>query len=104
MRKRAGRIQKVLAVVQHQQRRAMAQGVDHLVLRAALSRQRHAQRLRHGRRQQRRVGHRCEFNHPHTVLELAANRMRGGQCQPRLADAGGADDADQAVPANRRQQ
>ena len=99
LRKRAGGVQEMLAVVEHQQHGAIAQRVDHFVLRAPVARECRAQRLSHGRRQQGRVGHRRQLDHPSAVSELVAQRMRRGLCQPGLANATRTDDANHAVRA-----
>ena len=99
--KRAGRVQKMLAVVQDQQHGAIAQRVDHFVLRAPVSGKSQAQRLSYCRGQSCRVCHWCQLHYPDTVRELTAQRMRRGLSQPGLADSGGADNADQVVRAYR---
>jgi hypothetical protein len=104
LRERAGCVQQVFAVVKHEEHRAIAQYINYFLQCSALARERHAQRLSHGRRQQRRVGHRCQFDHPNTVLELAAHGMCRGLRKSSLANPGGTDNAHKTVRPDRCKQ
>ncbi len=85
-------VAQVLGVVQHQQQFQRAQRSDDR-RRAAARRQR--QRTRHGGRQHARVGDRRQFDHRVAIGQPAL--CRRPQRQPRLADAAGAHQAEQAL-------
>ena len=77
----------MLAVVQHQQQAPAGQPVPHDVRRRPARLVGHAQRARHRRGHQVRVGQRRQLDQPDAVRVVAGHRPRRLQRQARLADA-----------------
>ncbi len=87
LHQRRDRIEKVLAVVEHQQRSPRRHGGDQLVLRRTSPCQCDAERLRDAVGQQQGIGQTGQLDHPRAVRPAAGHCVRRRLRQAALADA-----------------
>jgi hypothetical protein len=93
----------VLAVVQHQQHRPVADVVGNHPDRPSTRLRGEANRVEHRARQRTRIAHRRQLHPPHPTVEVV-DRLGGDlQRQPGLSDTARADQRHQPVVTHRRQ-
>jgi len=90
-------VEKVFGVVQHQQRGATAQGLQHGLGRVLGAIEHQPERARHGVGDERRVAQRCQLHPPHASAVLRLLLPRHAARQYRLADTTGAGHRDQPM-------
>ncbi len=93
----------MLAVVEHDQRRPVADVVGNHPDRPSTRLGGQADRVEHRARQRTRITHRRQLHPPHSTVEVVDRLGSDLQRQPRLADAARADQRHEATVIHRRQ-